>query len=180
MRLMIACSALALSLGCASIEVVKITDENRATAEGIRYWRPAPYLTVFGEKDGTCSVKIIYLPDPSEEYAIRATAGFGAASLKPTLANGWNLTAFDSSVDSKAADVLGAFSKAVSPAGARTEEKPAQYTTIRPGLYRIKMDGKSGSLALDPTGVFKDGPVCSALKGAPEGGDRDGGGKGGE
>jgi len=169
-----------LLLGCATVEVTRITDANRMTAEGIRFWRPAPYLAVFGEKDGTCSGKLIYLPDPKEEYAIRESAGFGSASLKPTLTDGWNLTAFDATVDSKAADLLGNITKIGAPAGTKVGEKQPNYTDLSPGLYRIKMERETGSLSLDLTAVYKVGPLCQTLKGAPGSGVKDGGGKGGE
>jgi hypothetical protein len=174
------CSSLILLLGCASVKVTRITDENRVTAEGIRFWRPAPYLAVFGEKDGTCSVRIIYLPDPSEEYAIRATAGIGSASLKPTLTDGWNLTAYDSQVDSKVSDLVGAVSKLVPVSGAKTITEPPKPSELTPGLYRVKMDRNTGSLSLDLSGVYRAGLACGTVKVAPEAGGKDGGGKNGE
>lgn len=166
MKAIVICSAVALCTGCASVEVEKLTADNRASAKGIRYWRPALYLAVSasvpaGEKDHhACSGRLIYLPDPSEEYVMRATAGFGSATLKPTLTDGWNLTAFDSSVDSKTADVLGAFAKIVTK---KAESATQKNVEISPGLYRIKMDPNTGALKLDSKAVYEVGEPCATL-----------------
>ncbi len=179
MKWIVVGSVLGLLLGCASVEVEKLTDGNRATAKGIRFWRPALYLAVSAEKDGASSGKLIYLPDPREEYIMRETAGFGSASVKPTLTDGWNLTALDSSVDSKAADVLGVFAKLVTPAKAGTREAKQKRFDISPGLYRIKMDSQNGSLFLDMSGVYEVGPICATLKSPSADGAKEGSGQGG-
>lgn len=144
--------ALCLS-ACANIEFQKITDANRNSARGVRYWRPAPYLVVSAGPNQTCFGTIIYLPDPSEEYVMTPTPGFGTVAFKPSLADGWNLTSVDASIDSKAAEGFGVLGTAV-PALVQGARQPMPDTALNPGMYRIRMDRNSGGLALE-NGLYR-------------------------
>ncbi len=75
----------AFAPGCGSVNVIKDPGPGQA---GIRYYRPKPYLLVTPADPTGRMVKIEtkYLPDFSEEYALRIR-GNGAAKLK----DGWNL-----------------------------------------------------------------------------------------
>lgn len=90
--------------GCASVSVKRVTSYDQ---EGIRYWRPAPYIALskVTGKDGksvSCQGTIIMLPDKREEYAITMNSGlWGNASAKPALTDGWNLTSLDGKVETK-------------------------------------------------------------------------------
>ena len=70
-----------------------------------------------------------YLPDFSEEYAVRVRTGFGVANVSMTLENGWNLTSINQQLDSKTAENITAVAdllKAAAPGGLlRAQAAPA-------------------------------------------------------
>lgn len=99
---------------------VRVRANPTAHDEGIRYYRPKPYLfvtsageiTTTTDKEGTSSKKEVpderyvniqlqYLPDFAEEYAIDVRSGFGIADVSITLEDGWNLTAINQKLDSQ-------------------------------------------------------------------------------
>jgi hypothetical protein len=97
-----------------SYTVTKVSDSNRHTLKGLRFYLPVPYLLVAEKNlliDGLKTVKqdskgtttstekmaiarkelqcsVIYLPDPRQEYSIITPAGQTAIKLE----NGWKLT----------------------------------------------------------------------------------------
>ncbi|MEM6484025.1 MAG: hypothetical protein AAF662_03430 [Pseudomonadota bacterium] len=90
-----------------------------------------------------CNARFAWLPDYSKEYIIQWKPGIGSVSPNFTLADGWNLTAVASTVDSKAAEnatavgsLLTAGISALTVNGCKT-----------PGLYRVNI-GSDGSLSL--------------------------------
>jgi len=88
-RYLLACLVVGLSAGCAGVSVVKDPGEYD---RGIRYWRPKPYLLVT-PADATgrmVKIKLEYLPDFSEEYAIIPK---GKKPPQIQLKDGWNLVA---------------------------------------------------------------------------------------
>jgi len=114
-------------------------------------------------------LKLIYLPDLEHPMAIRQSSGlFGTSSLKPTLQDGWMLTALDATADTKAAEVLASVASVIgavkgggggsdsggSKGGGKTAQAPSggpSTTTrtasiLRPGLYSFDYD-KDGKLA---------------------------------
>jgi hypothetical protein len=130
-----------LVAGCARLSVVRVAERGDTTTEGIRYYRPYPYLMVSQAKEGEgLEYKIIYLPDMGQEYAIQVRAGFGVVDFKPTLENGWNLIAVDAKVDSKTKEVMEAAAGLIEKgakvaAGGRSPDKQVQ-----PGIYRFIID----------------------------------------
>ena len=116
---------------CTSFKVTRITESNRDSISGLRFFLPRPYLLV-AEKDllvdGVKTVKecetetttmtekmavarkellctVIYLPDPQKEYAISTFSGKVPKSIK--LEDGWrlsgiNLPGMNSARDNKA------------------------------------------------------------------------------
>ena len=77
-----------LMVSCASVEITRITPEN-PYKEGIRFYRPYPYLLVTKDKEGkNLESKIIYLPNKNEEYAIKVKSGIGTVDTKFTLEDG--------------------------------------------------------------------------------------------
>jgi hypothetical protein len=153
--------------------------------DGIHYYRPKPYLLVTEsltekpraaggkpEKTESCVAEIKYLPDYTQEYVIVPHYWLGSVALKPTLADGWNLTNFDSTVDTKVPETITAFAnlaKAAAPGGvtslgAGLKVTPAPPSgNVSPGLYAIVPSGNG--LALDtehPVFVAK-GTICSTL-----------------
>jgi len=133
-----------MASGCAGVDVRRVTS---ADQEGIRYWRPAPYIALQrSEKDGkvTCDVKMLTLPDKSEEYAITIRAGMGAVKANPTLHEGWRLDAISTDIDSKTAENLNAVAnllKSVAPEGL-VAGRAAKGRALVP-------DGCSGILRVD-------------------------------
>lgn len=137
----VACIAAILTSGCAQVDVRRVTSRYQP---GIRYWRPAPYIALTPATGATtCEAKLVMLPDKSEEYAINMSSGlWGSASAKPTLQDGWNLTALDASADSKTSDTLNAFAavlKALPPEvlTANLKIKKASKTHGCAGLYAV-------------------------------------------
>jgi nitrogen fixation protein len=123
---------------CARVEITKLTDA-RTYSEGIRFYRPAPYLVTSQEKDG-CKHQIVYLPDPDEEYLIRVLSGVGAVDAKATLENGWNLTALGETRDSKIPETIsavGGLLTAVKPKAVLPGEKPVE---CRSGIFKLTYD----------------------------------------
>lgn len=132
------------SIGCIS-PGVRVKPNPDPDDKGIRYYRPKPYLfiapatlpkesvkatkpdksstevtTEGGLTDQYVSIELQMLPDYSEEYSIRVTAGTGTANVKITLEDGWNLTGLDQDLDSKFNENIKAFAdliKTVAPNG---------------------------------------------------------------
>ena len=85
------------------------------------------------------------------EYVIIPHYWIGSVALKPTLADGWNLTGFDSTIDTKIPETLNALAaglKAATPGGVTTlglaeelKEIPRPVGNVRPGLYPMQPDG---------------------------------------
>ena len=82
--------AIGLSLvGCISIiesEHVRGTDADKI--KGLRYSLPQPFLLMKPRADGGVDVEKVFLPDPKNQYAIRADAYFSTYTFTPTIADG--------------------------------------------------------------------------------------------
>ncbi len=78
---------------------------------------------------------VVWMPDLSQEYIIRARPGLGSVAFNPTLENGWNLTGLNASADSKTAELLTALAgfmpKALTGAGGPGAAR------FKPGMYRF-------------------------------------------
>lgn len=145
-------------------------------SDGIHYYRPKPYLLVTetkaaAETQPSCVVEIKYLPDYSQEYVIVPHYWIGSVALKPTLTDGWNLTNFDSTVDTKVPETLNAFAalaKAV-PQGAMTALTTNLQATgnLRPGLYPMEPDGDRLAIDTDHPVFEAKGSVCATLTAPP-------------
>jgi len=151
-----------VAAGCARVIVSKVTPGNEARA-GIRFYRPHPYLWVTKDKDtkgngGSLKGVIIWLPDKSEEYAIRVKSGLGSTNLKFTLENGWNLTEFGEVRDSKIPETIQALAGYLESAAALVTAKQAagEKAELAPGLYAFVFDPKTGLVSdLVPVVQFK-------------------------
>ena len=133
--------------GCAQVKVSPVDDEH-PYSEGLRFYRPHPYLLVTekSEKEGrTLEGNIIYLPQKKEEYVIRVQPGIGRVDAKFKLEHGWRLTDFGEVRDSKTPEMIEAFSdlwpeiseifvKSIAP------EKQGQEKRLTPGLWRFEFD----------------------------------------
>jgi hypothetical protein len=123
---------------------------------GFRYYLPKPYVLVepvameAGAKDGArprgdlFKVSLQYLPDFAEQQAVNVRTGLGAAKVKLTLEQGWNLTAVDVDCDSKVSDNLNAVAnllKAATPDGQTAGSKSKGIEDGPGGTTWRKPDG---------------------------------------
>jgi hypothetical protein len=110
---------LALSFAAGCTPRVRVIANPRPHDNGIRYYRPKPYLKVVpaevaAGKDATrvdvqlVTISLEYLPDFSEEYAIDVRPGFGVANVSLTLEDGWNLTEINQELDSQTDETIDA------------------------------------------------------------------------
>jgi hypothetical protein len=84
-----------LAGGCAEIKVTRVTIENDANAEGIRYALPKPFLQVSPRPDGTAAVDVIYLPDSSNVYAVDTWGWLSSSTFQVALDSGGLLSAME-------------------------------------------------------------------------------------
>ena len=124
------------------------------------------------------TLKLVYIPDRSRPMRLSVHAGFGTASLKPTLQNGWMLTGFDASADSKASEMLASIASLVTaakgPAAAAESAKgggldpgaaAATSSVLRPGMYDLRYDDRGNLLGLCPLSYFtSSGPIVPESK----------------
>jgi hypothetical protein len=78
------------------------------------------------------SMKLEYLPDFSEEYAINLKPGLGTGNFEFELENGWNLTSLNAETDQQTAEIIGSIGSligALSPAPG-VLEKSAQNPSL--------------------------------------------------
>lgn len=99
--------------GCSSVKITKI-DGKTPYEDGLRFYRPKPYLLVtVVEKKPVAT--LIWLPDKSEEYVIRQNVGWGKNEIKAKLENGWNLTEIGQLVDSQVPQTITALGSLINP-----------------------------------------------------------------
>ncbi len=154
-RLYLLAVVMVLMLGCANVKIVRITPED-PYKEGIRFYRPYPYLLVTKDSEGKdLEGKIIYLPNMNEEYAISVSSGIGTVETKFTLEDGWRLTEFGETRDSKTVEMVNALTGSLKDLTsifgvAKTKEE------FLPGLYVFIFDNKTGFVTdLKPVIQFK-------------------------
>jgi hypothetical protein len=162
--------AVLTSGGCAGIDVRPLTTIERANEQdpdkaselrGIRFFRSSAYLLVRQTgSDGSCDVTIAYYQNVDEPYILIPQPGIGSITFTPTLTDGWNLTGFSGTVDSKVSEMIAAAATvaAAAVAAAVPAEKPEQPTSrvelnntemsvnepLGPGMYKMTF-GKDGA-----------------------------------
>lgn len=118
-KLMIILIIISSCFSCSSFRVTEVTQSNRESVSGLRFFLPQPYFLVAekdllvdgiqtvkqaGEEKTTTTEKmavarkellcsIIYLPDPQKEYAISTFSGKIPKSIQ--LEDGWRLTGYN-------------------------------------------------------------------------------------
>ncbi|MGA2667416.1 MAG: hypothetical protein ABSF32_00710 [Ignavibacteria bacterium] len=136
-KLLIVLTCALLLYSCAGVNVTRITQENQ-DEEGIRFYRPYPYLLVVQGSD-SIDYRIIWLPKMDEEYAFSVKSGFGTTDYTITLENGWKLTNFNEKRDSKLEElVTSAFGNITGLLKSQlqiTREAETKNKNIIPGLY---------------------------------------------
>ncbi len=141
-------SLIVAASGCAAVRVRPAKEG----AEGVRFYAPYPYLLVSQSKDDGLQATIVYLPKMNEPYLVSVSAGLGSVDAKLTLENGWNLTQFGATADSKSDALITAMSGLLT-AGAKSKltTKPQELV---PGLYAIQFNDKTG-LATGLSAVYQ-------------------------
>ncbi len=141
---------------CASIRVRPIQNNHGSKGikleskdAGVHFYRPAPFLHIGKAKEGFV-MQIVMLPDLTKEYVVTWKSGMGSVSPKFSLEDGWNLVSFDSSVDSKLAEVL------ESTAGALTAVK-SNSSSREPGLYKLEWHDVNKTWFVGKNPVFEYG-----------------------
>lgn len=123
----------------------------------------------------SCVAEIKYLPDYTQEYIMIPHYWLGSVAMKPTLADGWNLTNFDSTVDTKIPETINALAsmaKSIAPSGVVSAAKPAPqaelitgYNQLHPGLYEVVPSGYG--VGVGPAVFTAPAEVCDTLGAAP-------------
>lgn len=148
------CTVIALCGLCGCSQVIVEQYKPTEYKNGIRFYRPQPYILVSQTKDDKGSptgnsISVVYLPDPTQEYVIRVDAGFGSVSMKPTLTDGWNLVGLDTTIDTKIPETItalvGAAKLGVAP-GAKQVPGHDVEETIKPGLYKLVLPTQPAGL----------------------------------
>lgn len=128
--------------GCAYAEVRPVKND---TEEGIRFYRPWPYVWVnLAKEGGGCEMTVQWLPDMSKEYIIIPHTGMGSLQVNPTLAEGWNLTSLNIVADSKASEMVTAIAGMTGTIAGAAITPFNRANVLGPGLYRLKYTGASG------------------------------------
>lgn len=147
--------ALIFVIGCARVEIERITSEN-PYKKGVRFYRPHPYFLVTKNKEGNLQGTICWLPDKKEEYMINVKSGIGVAETKFTLENGWNLTQFGETQDAKSPEMINALAGTLRGVAGILETKEMRKEEFHPGLYIFIFDEESGRIKdLRPVVQFK-------------------------
>jgi len=141
-RLSLLAVSVFLIAGCAGVEITRVKD-NKDNG-GIRFYRPWPYLLVI-QTDKGVEAKTVYLPKKDEEYSIKVKSGLGTVNGSFTLTDGWNLTQFGDSRDSKIPDTITALT------GTATSVNDMKglvgASELPPGLYKYLIDEKTGEVS---------------------------------
>lgn len=150
--------ALLLS-GCAGFKVVDAPTSND-TAEGIRYYEPAPFLLVYSDGKGNLTSQIIVMPDITQKRVIDLYAY--ASTNKSTLdfTDGM-LTKSAVEVDSTAVplamiDTIQSLGVAAIGAAFNAPKSGVTHTIPAPYLFKIVVD-KDGTRLLGGPGLGADG-----------------------
>jgi hypothetical protein len=86
-RDLLLCAALLL-VGVAGCTTIIDVERYTGTQQGLRYSLPATYLLVTPKADGSATYEWVSLPDPANEYVVRATSWLSKYTLDLTFDNG--------------------------------------------------------------------------------------------
>jgi len=81
------CAALLL-IGLPGCTTIIDVERYTGTQQGLRYSLPATYLLVTPKADGSATYEWVSLPDPGNEYVVRATSWLSKYTLDLTFDNG--------------------------------------------------------------------------------------------
>jgi hypothetical protein len=130
-----------LTASCAEISVHKLKENGADYTEGVRFYRPWPYLSVTKELDANKNpmfkTQFLMLPDadPTNEYVVEWKSGwFGTVNPNFNLTDGWNLVAFNGKVESGTPAVISSVASLATAVGFSEREEDK----LVPGLYRME------------------------------------------
>lgn len=142
-----------LMAGCAGVEIRQITREN-PYQEGLRFYRPHPYLWITKDKTGGLQGSIVWLPDKNEEYVLKVRSGLGKVDARFTLEDGWNLTGLNEVRDSQTPEMITALTGSLRDV--TKVMQMARNEALTPGLYAFVFDDKTGLISdLKPVVQFE-------------------------
>jgi len=130
-----------VTAGCARVEVNQLSSDH-PYRNGIRFYRPHPYLWITKDKEGDLKGTLHWLPNKNEEYVIKVKSGIGSVDAKFTLENGWNLTEFGETRDSKTSEMIEALSGSLKDVSEVL--KMVNKEELLPGLYMFIFDDRTG------------------------------------
>ena len=141
--------------------------------EGIRYYRPKPYLKiepaeVAVDKNQTALVpemvriSLVYLPDFSEEYAIEVRSGLGTADVGIKLEDGWNLTEISQDLDSQTDENLEAIGSLI---GAVGEVVPSSAENLPSKDISFTVPSRNVPIGFYESVIGRDSRGCKRLYG---------------
>ncbi len=128
--------------GCAGVSVTRLDSEIKYK-DGIRFYRPQPYLLVTDAK-GAIETSIVYLPKTNEEYALRVRSGINGVDAKATFDQGWNLTSLGDARTNGFAESLTALGGLGRAAAGFRGALADETADLAPGLYAIEFDSATG------------------------------------
>ena len=88
---------------------------------------------------------IVYLPDCSNPRSVKIRNRLGTVTFNPTLANGWNLTGFSSTVDSQIDETISAIGAVIPSVAsvALNKDSKSNLGVQEPGLYQMVYEGNA-------------------------------------
>jgi hypothetical protein len=143
--------SLSFVTACAEVEIRPLKPDERFDGskqvqtdkyyktEGVRFFRPYPYLWITASEKGACEMSITYLPKFDEEYVITPEAGIGSVMMAAQLTNGWSLTTISATADSKAHEMVTAIGNLTGNIAKAAAGQPSIVAgkEFGPGLYRL-------------------------------------------
>ena len=141
-RIIILMLAVAM-VGCSAVKITKVSDSTYS--DGLRFYRPDPYLLVTLDKEKNVQTSIISLPNKNEEYVIKPKVRLGTVEVSATLEGGWNLTQLGTKVDTKIPETITALTGILQAAGGIAALRTS--LPLEPGLYRIEFDKTTGGVS---------------------------------
>jgi hypothetical protein len=127
---------------CAGVSITRLDSESKYR-DGVRFYRPQPYLLVTDAK-GAIETSIIYLPKTNEEYALRVRSGVNGVDAKAAFDQGWNLTSLGDARTNGFAESLTALGGLGRAAAGFKGALAGPESELSPGLYAIEFDPGTG------------------------------------
>lgn len=135
---------------CASVQVTRVSESQNK--EGVRYYRPYPYLWVSKDSSNNFISTVLWMPNTKEEYVIDVKSGIGSSEIHFSLKDGWNLTDFNENRDPKILETIQALPGFISSMtvlgnlykGFGNDSQQKTSNPLTPGLYAFSFDPSTG------------------------------------